>query len=81
MVAEYDDNDDGGSSGASSDMDEYGSDDDLTEPPPPSGDHIGDYLGLQDVMDLMDRELATTKVGQSFEREPAAEVRTVGSVG
>ena len=69
------------SSCSSDDMDEYGSDADLAElslsPPSPSkraagkDDAVGDVLGIQDYMELMDRELAGSKVGQSFEREPA----------
>ena len=30
---------------------------------------VGEFLQIQDYMELMDRELSTTKVGQSFERE------------
>ena len=73
--------DDDKSSGSSDDMDEYGSDADLEEPslspPSPTKQHKKgeeDLLGIQDYMDLMDRELAGSKVGQSFEREQPAAV-------
>ncbi|OWF55919.1 protein ecdysoneless homolog [Mizuhopecten yessoensis] len=73
---EFDDND----SGSSSDMSEYGwedSDQDFDDQPPsgkPSKHkHKAAVPTVKDYMDLMDRELAPTNVGKSFEKEPQAE--------
>lgn len=65
-------------SDTSSDMDEYGSEDDMNSLSPGSpvkpmaGTKKGapeDFLGMKEYMDLMDRELAKTSIGQSFERQ------------
>ena len=73
-IADFDDAD----SASSSDMDEYGSEDELPDMPPcrdtgkgPKlpNPQAGNYLGLQDYMDLMDKELANTAIGASFEKE------------
>ncbi len=40
----------------------------------PDTSGTGGYLGLQQYMELMDRELAGTAVGQSFEKVPSSQV-------
>lgn len=64
---EFDDHDDA----SSSDMSEYGwdeSDDDVDDQPPKTGKKSKSQPSVKDYMDMMDRELATTEVGKSFER-------------
>ena len=66
-------------------MEEYGSEDDLADSLSPGspvksmGHHQGakkaargggdDFLGMKDYMDIMDRELASTTIGESFEKQ------------
>ena len=70
-------------SASSSDMSEYGSDgedyDELGSAAKLSGRHPGLTNGkprVEDYMDLMDRELAKTNVGKSFERKAKVLIRS-----
>lgn len=80
MLAEFEDD----SGGSSTDMSEYGSEDDELDSQQRTAAggvdlDVGDYLGLGTYMKMMDKELATTEVGKSFQRLPKVDINMTGS--
>ena len=81
VLPDFDDSDEASSSelseyGSEDELDDYsskpkkstGKSGSVTNHMPMSQDHAEDLLGMKDYMDLMDRELANTTIGQSFEK-------------
>ena len=80
-LSDFDDSDEASSSdlseyGSEDELDDYSSkpkkptskSGSPTKPATTSPDQAGDLLGMKDYMDMMDRELANTTIGQSFEK-------------